>query len=220
LTENLNRDVPIWTIGIAATFVLMLTVADIAATKFVEIGPVVTPAGAILFGIIFVVRDALHKVAGARVVRKVIQIAVGLNLFVGLYLYAMTRIPAPGFRPSDSFDAVFALAPGIVIGSVVAAFVSQYVNTALYQRLWDRNVGELGRVVGSNAVSLPVDAILFTFVGFVLVPMVVPGAVGIDVATAFARVASGQTLFKAAIMLAATPLVFLAPYNARARELR
>lgn len=202
----------LWTVGLASAFILTLSLADVAATKFVELGGVVMPGGVFLFAILFVVRDTLHKVAGAKLVRQVIRIGVGLNVAVGLYLFVITLLPAPGFRPSDAFDSLFGLAPGIVIGSVVAAFTSQMVNTAVYQRLWERGLPQWVRSVGSNAVSLPVDAVLFTFVGFVLIPPLL-GADGIGLDAAFARVASGQTLVKALVMLAATPLIYAAPTN-------
>lgn len=204
-------------IALAGVFILVLSVADIAATKFVTVGSVVMPAGTFLFAIIFVVRDMLHKTVGAAAVRYVIKVAIATNVAVGLYLFAMTKLPAPGFRPSDAFDSLFALAPGIVVGSIVAAFASQYVNTWAYQALWDRNVGQLGRTVASNVLSLPVDAVLFTIIGFVLVPPLI-GATGIPMDAAVARIASGQTLFKAAVMLAATPLVYLIPTAQGARE--
>lgn len=207
------------TVIIAAAFVLSLTMADVAATKFVEVFGIVTPAGAMLFAVIFVLRDLIHKTAGARTARTVIRWAVVLNVGAGLYLFLMTLLPAPDFRPSGEFDALFAFAPGIVLGSVVAAYASQMVNTWVYQRLWDRDWVQWARTVGSNLVSLPVDAVLFTAVAFVIVPPIV-GAEPINVADAFARVASGQTAFKAAVMLACTPIVYLIPTNPAARENR
>lgn len=217
-SERTDRTVTLTpaTIVVAAAFVLCLTIADVAATKFVELGPVVTPAGAIMFAVIFVLRDMLHKTAGARTTRYVIRWAVALNVAAGFYLYLMTLLPAPGFRPSDQFDYLFALAPGIVLGSVVAAYSSQMVNTWVYQKLWDRSLPQYARTIGSNLVSLPVDAVLFTLVAFVLVPPLT-GADGIGLGDAFVRVASGATLFKAAVMLAATPLVYLIPTNPAAR---
>lgn len=224
-TNNLNnmltfdRSTLIWIIGLASALILVLSVADIAAIRFVDLGGIVTPAGAMLFAVIFVVRDMLHRLAGASLVKSVIKIAIVFNLFVGFYLYTMTLIPAPIFRPGDAFDAVFAFAPGIVIGSVMAALVSQYVNTYVYQWLWEKDFGDWQRTVLSNTISLPVDAVLFTFLAFVLIPPML-GAPGIDVAAAFARVVSGQTLFKLGCILALTPLIFMSPLNAKAREMK
>lgn len=208
-----------WVIGLAATFILTLTVADFAAVKFLDLGWVMTPAGSLLFAVVFVTRDMLHKIAGGAVVKKVLIIGIILNILVAAFMYLMTMIPAPGFRPSDAFDSVFAMAPAIVLGSVTAALISQWVNTWVYQKLWDRGMGSWGRTIWSNVVSLPVDAIFFTILAFVLFPPLF-GANPIELGAAAARIASGQTLFKLAIILALTPLVSLSPTREESRELR
>ena len=208
-----------WAIGLAATFILTMTVADFAAVKFLDLGWVMTPAGSLLFAVVFVTRDMLHKLVGGSVVKKVIFIGVALNILTAIFMYIMTLLPAPGFRPSDAFDTVFAMAPSIVLGSVVAAFISQWVNTVVYQKLWDRGFGAWARTIWSNVISLPVDAVFFTILGFVIFPAIIGGP-QIELGAAAARIASGQTLFKLAIILALTPLVTLSPTREEAREIR
>ena len=208
-----------WAIGLAATFILTMTVADFAAVKFLDLGWVMTPAGSLLFAVVFVTRDMLHKLVGGSVVKKVIFIGVALNILTAIFMYAMTLLPAPDFRPSDAFDAVFAMAPSIVLGSVVAGFISQWVNTIVYQRLWDRGFRSWARTIWSNVISLPVDAVFFTILGFVIFPAIIGGP-QIELGAAAARIASGQTLFKLAIILALTPLVTLSPTREEAREIR
>ena len=44
-----------WIIGLSATLIMAMTVADFAAAKFLDFGWVVTPAGALLFAVVFVV---------------------------------------------------------------------------------------------------------------------------------------------------------------------
>ena len=214
-----DRKTLAWVIGLAATFILTLTVADFAAVKFLDLGWVMTPAGSLLFAVVFVSRDMLHKIAGAAVVRQVILIGIALNILVALFMYLMTMLPAPDFRPSEAFDKVFAMAPAIVLGSVIAALISQWVNTWVYQKLWDRGMGSWARTIWSNVVSLPVDAVFFTILAFVIFPPLF-GATGIELGAAAARIASGQTLFKLAIILVLTPLVSLSPTREEARELK
>jgi uncharacterized integral membrane protein (TIGR00697 family) len=155
-----------WVIGLSAALIMAMTVADFAAAKFLDFGWVVTPAGALLFAVVFVVRDMLHKLAGAAVVQRVILIGVVLNLLIAAFMYAMTFIPAPEFRPSVHFDAVWKMSLGIVIGSEIATIASQWVNTVVYQRLWERDWGSWSRTFVSNLVSLPMDAVLFVLFAF------------------------------------------------------
>lgn len=214
-----DRNTLAWVIGLAATFILTMTVADFAAVKFLDLGWVMTPAGSLLFAFVFVTRDMLHKLVGGAMVKKIIFIAIALNVLTALFMWLMTTLPAPSFRPSDAFDTVFALAPAIVAGSIIAGLISQLVNTWVYQKLWDRGHGNWSRTIWSNVVSLPVDAVFFTILAFVVFPPLF-GATPIELGAAAARIASGQTLFKLAIILVLTPLVSLSPTREEARELK
>ena len=208
-----------WVIGLSAALIMAMTVADFAAAKFLDFGWVVTPAGALLFAVVFVVRDVLHKLAGAAVVQRVILIGVVLNLLIAAFMYAMTFIPAPEFRPSVHFDAVWKMSLGIVIGSEIATIVSQWVNTVVYQKLWERDWGSWTRTFVSNLVSLPVDAVLFVLFAFVFIPPLLGGD-AMEINKAISRIVSGSTLFKLAVILALTPLVSLAPWREEARNMK
>lgn len=201
-----------WIASLSAALILCMTVADFAAVKFLDFGWVVTPAGAMLFGVVFVLRDMLHKLAGAAFVTRVILIGVILNLLVASFMYLMTFLPSPSFRPSVNFDAVFRMSLGIVIGSEIATIISQWVNTYVYQFLWERDWGSWARTWFSNLVSLPVDAFFFVMIAFVAMPMILGGN-ALDINAAIARIVSGSTLFKLLFILALTPLVSLAPSN-------
>ena len=216
---SLDRNTLYWIIGLAATLIMAMTVADFAAAKFLDFGWVVTPAGALLFAVVFVVRDMLHKLAGAAVVQRVILIGVVLNLLIAAFMYAMTFIPAPEFRPSVHFDAVWKMSLGIVIGSEIATIASQWVNTVVYQKLWERDWGSWTRTFVSNLVSLPVDAVLFVLFAFVFIPPLLGGD-AMEINKAISRIVSGSTLFKLAVILALTPLVSLAPWREEARNMK
>lgn len=208
-----------WIAALSAALILCMTVADFAAVKFLDFGWVITPAGAMLFGVVFVLRDMLHKLAGAAFVSRVILIGVILNLLVASFMYLMTFLPSPSFRPSVNFDAVFKLSLGIVIGSEIATIASQWVNTYIYQALWERDWSSWARTFISNLFSLPVDAVFFVMIAFVAMPMVLGGN-AMDVNSAIARIVSGSTLFKLAFILALTPLVSLAPTDENAKFAR
>lgn len=218
-TNVLDSRNQLWIAALSSILILTMTVADFAAAKFLDFGFVVTPAGALLFAVVFVVRDMLHKLAGAAFVTRIILIGVLANLVIAAFMYLMTFIPAPSFRPSVNFDAVFRMSLGIVIGSEIATMISQWVNTWVYQKLWDRDWTSWGRTFISNLVSLPVDAFFFVIIAFSLMPLIL-GGTAMDINAAIARVVSGSTLFKLAVILALTPLVSLAPTNEDAKHLK
>jgi uncharacterized integral membrane protein (TIGR00697 family) len=208
-----------WVAALSSILILTMTVADFAAAKFVDLGFVMTPAGAFLFAVVFIVRDMLHKLAGAAFVTRIILIGVVANLAIAAFMYLMTFLPAPSFRPSIHFDTVFRMSLGIVIGSEIATIVSQWVNTWIYQYLWDRDYGSWARTFWSNLFSLPVDAFLFVVIAFVVVPPLLGGN-AMDFNNAIARIVSGSTLFKLAVILALTPLVSIAPSNEDAKYIK
>ena len=218
-TNVLDSRNQLWIAALSSILILTMTVADFAAAKFLDFGFVVTPAGALLFAVVFVVRDMLHKLAGAAFVTRIILIGVLANLVIAAFMYLMTFIPAPSFRPSVNFDAVFRMSLGIVIGSEIATMISQWVNTWVYQKLWDKDWTSWGRTFISNLVSLPVDAFFFVIIAFSLMPLILGGN-AMDINAAIARVVSGSTLFKLAVILALTPLVSLAPTNEDAKHLK
>lgn len=212
-----NKANAMWVAVLSSILIMTMTVADFAAVKFLDFGFVVTPAGALLFAVVFVVRDMLHKMAGREFVTKIILYGVVINLAVAAFMYIMTFLPSPSFRPSVNFDAMFKMSLGIVIGSEIATMISQYVNTWIYQWMWERDHGSWLRTFVSNLLSLPVDAFFFVVIAFVLMPPLLGGN-AMDFNAAIARIVSGSTLFKLAIILALTPLVSLAPTNEDAKH--
>jgi uncharacterized PurR-regulated membrane protein YhhQ (DUF165 family) len=106
-----------------------------------------------------------------------------------------------------------------VIGSEIATIASQWVNTVVYQNLWERDWGSWTRTFVSNLVSLPVDAVLFVLFAFVFIPPLLGGD-PMEINKAISRIVSGSTLFKLAVILALTPLVSLAPWREEARNMK
>ena len=208
-----SRYVSSWVIALTATFVLTLALADLAATKFVDVYGVAAPGGVFLFSILFVVRDALHKAAGAEYVRRTIWVAAALNLAMAAYFWAVAAMPAAAFFDLDEpWGAIFRLAPAIVLGSIIAAVVSQLVNTWAYDRLWRRGAPLWWRTIGSNLVSLPVDSVLFVLLAFVVFPPMF-GADALALGAIVGRIVSGQIVIKLATVLVLTPLVYVTPTN-------
>jgi queuosine precursor transporter len=196
-------------IALTGTLILALSLADIAATKFILIGNTVAPGGIFLFSVIFVVRDMLHRSMGADYVKRTIWVAAALNIAMALYFWWITTFDAPArMTIANEWNAIFALAPAIVLGSIIAAVASQLVNTTVYQRLWDKNAPLWQRVIISNSISLPIDSVLFALLAFAIFPPIF-GATALPIDALIARIISGQIIIKAIIMLTMTPLVYL-----------
>jgi uncharacterized integral membrane protein (TIGR00697 family) len=74
------------------------------------------------------------------------------------------------------WQSVFSLQLRVVLGSIITALIAELIDTYVYH-LWTRGVGmnrpQWTRVFASNAVSIPVDSILFPIIAFA-------GIVGIE----------------------------------------
>ena len=87
----------------------------------------------------------------------------------GLF-WLVARLPAvAGVGPqTERFGDVLAPVWRIVCASILAEVVAELIDTEAYAR-WERRFGERrqwGRVLASNAVSIPIDSALFVVVAF------------------------------------------------------
>lgn len=192
------------------TYIMAQAIADIGATKLVEIGGVVMPGGTFIFALTFTLRDMIHKRLGREWARTAIFTAAALNILLAVYLFIISRLPSPDFFAlGEAWSAIFAIVPAITLGSIAAELVSELTDTEVYH-IWKTRLPrapQWSRVLASNAVSLPVDSIVFTALAFVLLPPLF-GAEAMPLGQAITRIASGQILYKAAVTLVSLPLIY------------
>jgi len=164
----------IWSVVVlVGTYILCQAIADIGATKFVQLGDVVIPGGTFIFAITFTLRDMIHKRLGKEWAQAAIVTAGGLNILQAGYLWFISKLPSPVFyEHSSAWESIFAIVPAIAIGSIAAEVVSELIDTEVYH-FWKTkfsNAPQWTRVLVSNAVSLPVDSLIFATLAFVILP--------------------------------------------------
>ncbi len=98
--------------------------------------------GTLIFGVTFTQRDRVHG-HGRRAVYTMITVAAVGMVAESIWLGVPWRI---------------------IIASFVAIVLSETTDTEIYQRLLDRPW--LQRVAGSNAVSIPIDSVIFNAIAF------------------------------------------------------
>ena len=133
----------IWIVAsLAGGYIFCQLLADVAATKIVEIGGVVLPAGTFIFAITFTLRDMIHKRLGKEWARTCIWLAGILNLFMALYLWFVAMLPAPEFYTlAEAWSQIFTLVPAIVFASITAELVSELIDTEVYHWWWKTREG-------------------------------------------------------------------------------
>lgn len=127
----------------ALIYVLATLGANYTAAWFIPL-PIFgqVAVGTFIFGITFTQRDRLHQ-AG----RQWVYVTIAIAALANVLMSALLAVP---FR--------------IILASFIAIMLAETADTEIYQKLlrypW------LLRVAGSNAVSVPLDTLLFTLVAF------------------------------------------------------
>jgi hypothetical protein len=190
-------------------YVICQAIADVSATKLVEIGPIVLPAGSMIFAVTFTVRDLLHKRLGKTWAQAAIIVAAVGNILQALYLAWVSKMSYPPFfQNGEAWSAIFAIVPAITIASITAEVVSELIDTEVYH-FWShrfRGFPQWSRVIVSNMVSLPIDSLVFATLAFVILPPLFGGET-LPLGAALALTA-GQIVFKAAVTLISMPSIY------------
>jgi uncharacterized integral membrane protein (TIGR00697 family) len=155
-------------------------IADITSLKLGVVFDQTVDMGTFIYPITFTLRDVVHKALGRRAARTLVVTAAAVNLFMVLYLQWATRVPtAEAYPLGEEFAAVLAPLWRITVASIVAEVVSQLVDTEVYhwfvRRVTTRH--QWARVAVSNAVSVPVDNLIFAVGAFASLPLLRSGAV-------------------------------------------
>ncbi len=159
------------TVGIVviSLYIAAQLLSDIASLKITLIAGFSMDAGTFIYPLTFTIRDLIHKRLGKQVARTVIIIAAGINLFMALFLQFTAWLPQdPSWGLGREFAAVLGPVWRIVIASIVAEVISELIDTEIYH-LWKTRITEKYqwmRVLSSNAVSIPVDSLIFCWGAF------------------------------------------------------
>ena len=159
------------------------------------------PAGTFIFALTFTWRDMLHKRLGKEWARAAIISAAVMNLLMaGYFMFATDLTPAIFWGNQEAFQQTLSIVWRIALASIAAELVSELIDTEVYhyamQRIGARH--QWARVLTSNAVSLPVDSLIFTVLAF-------GGTMPVSGLWAIAK---GQVVFKALVTMVSLPLIY------------
>lgn len=154
---------------VTAAYVAAQMMSDIASLRIVEVFGWAVDAGTLIYPFTFTIRDLIHKIAGKTAARTVIVAAAVINLIMAVVFWLTAQMPADlATGPQLEFGMVLAPVWRIVFASIAAEVLSELIDTEAYQRWVDRFGRRLqwGRVLASNAVSVPVDSAVFVVFAF------------------------------------------------------
>ncbi len=185
-------------------YVALQLIADVTATKIVDIGGITLPGGSLVFALTFTWRDMLHKRLGKEWAQAAIWTAAIANVGMAAYFLLTINLPSAQFwGGQDAFVQTLAIVPRITIASIIAELVSELIDTEVYHRLMHRvsERHQWARVLGSNAVSLPIDSLIFGAIAFL----------GTMPLAGISAIVLGQVVFKAVVTLVSLPMIYFVP---------
>jgi len=167
-------DKPIATsaIIVIAVYIAAQLLSDIGSLKIALVAGFSVDAGTFIYPLTFTIRDLVHKQLGKAAARTVIILAAVINLFMVAFFQFAAWLPQdPSWGMGREFAAVLGPVWRIVIASIIAEVISELIDTEVYH-LWVSRITQKyqwARVLTSNAVSIPIDSLIFCWGAFGLV---------------------------------------------------
>jgi queuosine precursor transporter len=154
---------------VSASYIAAQMLSDIASLQIVRFAGLSFDAGTFIYPITFTLRDVAHKVIGIKGVRVLIFAAAGINLFMALFFAFIAGLEPDVFAgASEAWGLVLGPVWRITLASIAAEVLAELIDTEAY-RLWVERVTrryQWLRVLVSNAVSIPIDTIVFVSLAF------------------------------------------------------
>lgn len=155
----------------SGAYVAASLIANVLSVRTVLVAGYPIDAGTLTYPLTFTLRDVIHKRGGAVLARWVIVATAGFNLALAAGIWATAKLPGDPTNPMPAqtgFGATMQSAWRVVAASIIAQVVAELIDTEAY-RAWVRRFSETkqwGRVLVSNAVSVPIDSVVFVLIAF------------------------------------------------------
>jgi len=154
--------VPFMTLGIL--FVVCLIVSNFLETKVIQIGPVTSTAGLLVFPLSYIINDCISEVWGYRKARLIIWCGFAMNFIAVALVQVSIWLPAaPFWEGGDSFNLIFGMTPRIVAASLCAFLTGSFINAYVMSRMKLHSQGKHFsiRAVVSTIAGESADSLIF-----------------------------------------------------------
>jgi uncharacterized integral membrane protein (TIGR00697 family) len=199
-----------------AVFCVVLVVSNIAATKGtqffsgdvslgpVQIIPVFSDGGAVLFPLAYIIGDVISEVYGLKAARRAIIVGFGTAIMAFVTFLIVIQLPSASFYENqEAFESVVWSGVQIVAASLIAYVVGQFLNSYVLVKMKARSAepGLWRRLAGSTGVGEAADTFIFCAIA--------ASAIGISTGGDFVNYFVVGFLFKCAVELLVMPLTML-----------
>ena len=154
---------------LVASYIALQIFSDVGSLRIVMLGGMSIDAGTFIYPLTFTLRDMVHKTMGKRGAQLMIVTAAGFNLLMALYFWMVSILPPDmSVGAQAEFGQVLAPLWRLVFASIVAEVIAELTDTEVYS-MWKERVTarhQWSRVLVSNAVSIPLDSLIFCWIAF------------------------------------------------------
>lgn len=154
---------------LTAFFAVVLILSNITSSKIISLGGGISfDGGTILFPLAYLFGDLLTEVYGYSRARRVIWIGFGMNLLMVLIFWLVGVLPAADWGLQDSYNNILGVIPRIVLGSLTAYLIGEFLNSYVLAKLKVKMAGRFFwlRAIGSTAVGQFFDTTIFLLIAF------------------------------------------------------
>lgn len=160
-------------ITLTGIFTASLIAANLLGSRLVLIGGINVSIGIFVFPFTFLTADIITELFGKSVAMRAVKTGIFLQIYVLLFVWIGLVLPTSPFRDTElAYQTMFGLTPRMVIASITAYSVSQWLDVKVFSLLRDRFSGRflIFRANLSAWISQLIDTLIFTaiFLGGVL----------------------------------------------------
>jgi queuosine precursor transporter len=188
---------------LVAVFTGLVLISNVAATKGVAFGPLLTDGGFIVFPLTYVIGDVLSEVYGFKAARRAVIIGFTMQALAVLVLWTTVQLPAaPDYANQDALATTVASITGLAVAGLAGFLVGQLVNAWVVVRIKQRTKERhlWARLLGSTVVGQFADTLVFCAIA---APIIGFGNIG-----SFAVYAALGWIYKTVVEAAVLPITY------------
>ena len=205
-------EIPRAAVVVVAAYIAAQMIADITSVKIGIVAGLAVDMGTFIYPITFTLRDVVHKVLGKRNTQLLIVCAAVVNILMVVYTAWAASVPSEDAFFGEAYGVVFGPLWRITLASIIAEVVSELADTEAYHWFVSKVTRKVqwARVLVSNAISVPIDNLIFVLIAFAPLPgfqdhfLTAPWAVVWEIFIF-------NLLVKFGVTLLSLPLIYLTP---------
>ena len=200
---NNRRDIVF--ILLSGVFITNALLAELLGVKLIQIGPFAMSIGVLSWPVVFLTTDLINEYFGIKGVKRLTYVTMAMIAYAFVVIYIAMLVPAAPFSPVNDqiYGQVFGQSQWIIIGSLVAFALSQFIDVVIFWILRHRTGGKMLwlRSTGSTIISQLIDSVVVIGIAFWL-----PGKIKTE---EFLNVAGSNYTYKLILAIALTPAIYL-----------